>query len=379
MVETTLLAFATASFLVALDRAIFSPLLPDMAADLNTSVGRAGLGMTAYVLPYGLFQVVYGPLGDRVGRVRVTRWCFLVFALGTGLSALAPSLGALLFLRAATGVCAAAVIPLALAYIGDSVSYDGRQRAITNLMGATSMGNALSTAIGGIIGSVISWRAVFGLYGVIALAIATIFFRLPAPRPVIPPTGHRLRYGEVLANPRARLVYGLVFIEGVVVLGAFTFLGSYLHDEFRLDFFITGLILACYGGGTLLTSRVIYPRLGVKLAERQLVLTGGLLLGAAYLLLAPLPWWGLAPVPMVMMGVGFALIHSTLQTRATELAPGARGTAVSLFALSAFVGGGLGSAGYGWVVETSGYAPMLISSGLLMVAIGVVGRMTWSR
>jgi predicted MFS family arabinose efflux permease len=378
VVATTLLAFATASFLVALDRAIFSPLLPDMAADLHTSVGRVGLGVTAYVLPYGFFQLVFGPLGDRIGRVQVTRWCFLVFALGTGLSAVAPSLATLLLLRAATGMCAAAVIPLALAYIGDAVPYESRQGAITNLMGATSTGSALSTAVGGVIGSFISWRAVFALYGVIAVVVAAIFFRLPAPKPAhVSGSGSTFRFREVLSNRQAQLVYALVAIEGIVVLGAFTYLGAYLRDKFDLAYFVIGLILSCYGLGTLLTSRLVFPMIRGRSTERQLVLVGGLLLGVAYVALAPLSWWPLAPIPMLLMGIGFALFHSTLQTRATELAPGARGTAVSLFAFSLFVGGGLGSAGFGLLVESRGYNPVLILSGALMFVIGIIAATRW--
>jgi predicted MFS family arabinose efflux permease len=378
VVETTLLAFATASFLVALDRAIFSPLLPEMASDLNTSVGRAGLGVTAYVLPYGIFQLLFGPLGDKIGRVQVTRWCFLIFALGTGLSGIVPSLTTLILLRAATGLCAAAVIPLALAYIGDAVPYESRQRAITNLMGATATGGALSTAVGGMLGSLFSWRLVFALYGVIALLIAAYFFRLP----VDPPkrsagTTKASGFRDVLANGRARLIYGLVAIEGVVVLGAFTYLGAYLHEEFGLDYFVTGLILACYGLGTLMTSRLLFPLILHRVSERQLVLAGGLSLGFAYLALAPLPWWPLAIPPMLLMGMGFALFHSTLQTRTTELAPEARGTAVSMFAFCAFVGGGIGSAGFGWMVEATGYGPFLVVSGLLMLVIGVIAAIRW--
>lgn len=349
-----------------------------MAADLDTSVGRAGLGVTAYVLPYGIFQLIFGPLGDKIGRVQVTRWCFLVFALGTGLSGIVPSLTTLLLLRAATGLCAAAVIPLALAYIGDAVPYDSRQRAITNLMGATATGGALSTAVGGMLGSVLSWRVVFGLYGVIALLIAAYFFRLPVDPPKrfsgIASTGH---FRDVLSNKQARLIYGLVAIEGVVVLGAFTYLGAYLHDEFGLDYFVTGLILACYGLGTLMTSRLLFPVILRRVSERQLVLAGGLSLGIAYLALAPLPWWPLAIPPMLLMGMGFALFHSTLQTRTTELAPDARGTAVSMFAFCAFVGGGIGSAGFGWMVEATGYGLFLVVSGLLMLTIGIVAAIRW--
>lgn len=377
-VRITLFAFSGASFLVSLDRAIFAPLLPALARDLGTTVGGAGLAVTAYVLPYGLCQLFYGPLGDRLGRIAVVRWCFVVFALGTGLSALATNLPALILLRAATGAAAAAVIPLALAFIGDAVPYERRQGSIATLMGTTSLGGALSTAVGGLLGALISWRAVFGLYGVISLVTAALLFRLPAARPVVPGVASGQAYGAVLRLRRAQLLYLLVALEGAVVLGAFTYLGAYFEETYGLGYLAIGLILACYGGGTLLASR-LFTRLGSRLGEADRVLVGGILLAGGYLALLPLQVWQLAPLPLLGMGIGFALFHSTLQTRATELVPTARGTAVAVFAFALFVGGSIGTAGFGWLATAHGYDPLLLVAGLGMLGVAGLARGSWSR
>ncbi len=377
-VRATLLAFSTASFLVSLDRAIFAPLLPALARDLGTTVGGAGLAVTAYVLPYGLCQIVYGPLGDRLGRVAVVRWCFVAFALGTGLCTLAPGLPTLVGLRAATGAAAAAVIPLALAYIGDAVPYGRRQGTIAGLMATTSLGSALSTAVGGILGGLVSWRAVFGLYGLVALLVAALLFRLPAGRPVIPGTAAGPGYGAVLRLRRARLLYLIVGFEGTVVLGAFTYLGAFLEDRFGLGYGAIGLVLASYGAGTLLASR-LFARLGARLREPDRLLAGGVLLAAGYLALLPLARWPLTPVPMLAMGVGFALFHSTLQTRATELLPAARGTAVAVFAFTLFVGGAFGTSAFGWLATARGYDALLLAAGVGMLVVTGSARWSWSR
>lgn len=365
--SSTLLAFSGASFLVSLDRAIFAPLLPALASDLRTTVGGAGLAVTAYVLPYGLCQLFYGPLGDRLGRVTVLRWCFVVFALGTGASAFAPNLPALIGLRAATGAAAAATIPLALAFIGDAVPYARRQGAIAALMGVTSLGSALSTAAGGILGGLVSWRAVFGLYGAVAFVVAAFLFRLPAARPAAISSA-RPRYRDVIRLPEARMLYLLVALEGTVVLGAFTYLGAFLHDRFGLGYLPIGLVLACYGAGTLLASR-LFTRFGSRLAESNRLLVGGALLAGGYLALLVVRPWPLSVVPLLAMGAGFALFHSTLQTRATELLPAARGTAVAVFAFSLFVGGSIGTAGFGWLVTAAGYTPLLLGAGLGLLTV----------
>ena len=178
------------------------------------------MAVTAHVLPYGLCQLLHGPLGDRLGRVAVLRRCFVAFALGTGLSALVPSLRVLVLLRVATGP-AAAVIPLALAFIRNAVPYDRHQGTIAALMGTTALGSALSIAVGGVLGALVSWRAVFALYGAASLLVAALLFRLPAARPATPGVASVEAYGAVLRLRRARLLYLPVALEGTIVL----------HDE----------------------------------------------------------------------------------------------------------------------------------------------------
>lgn len=381
-IQTTLLALYVAAFLVSLDRAVFAPLLPAIAQDFRASIAAVGLAVSAYTIPYGLFQLAYGPLGDRTGKLTVIRWAFLVFAFGTGLCGLAVALPMLDVLRALTGACAAAVIPMSLAYIGDVVPYERRQQTITNLMGATSFGNALSAAVGGIVGQLVSWRALFLLYGVGALLIAAVLFRVPvtsmSPSPPVPPedsTADR-QYGQILRLRKAQLLYLLVALEGIFVYGGFTYLGAYLVARFGLDYLRAGLILAGYGTGTVITSRLVRSLLR-RLGEANLILVGGLLLAAGFLVLLPLGWWPSDTLAMLAMGAGFALFHSTLQTRATELVPSLRGTAVAIFAFSLFLGGGVGTAILGWLITHGGYEPMIAICGLGMLGVTAMARRVW--
>lgn len=379
-VAAALLGLYAAAFLVSLDRAVFAPLLPALAHDFRETVGIVGLAVSAYTIPYGLCQLMYGPLGDRSGKLSVIRWAFLVFAFGTGLCGLAASLLMLDGLRAITGAAAAAIIPLALAFIGDVVPYERRQQVITNLMGATSSGNALSAAFGGIIGQFVSWRALFLLYGVGALLIAAMLFRVSGDQSEsagpAPTARADRRYGEVLRLRRAQLLFLFVGLEGVFSYGGFTYLGAYLNVRFGIDYLTIGIVLACYGAGTVLTSRFVNRALK-RLGEANLILVGGLLLSIGYLALLPLPWWLGDVVPLLGMGAGFALFHSTLQTRATELVPGLRGTSVALFAFFLFLGGGVGTALLGEVINVAGYVPMILISGIGLMGVTAVARTSW--
>ncbi len=372
-------ALSIAAFLVNLDRAIFAPLLPALASDLHTNVGIAGQAVTAYVLPYGLFQVFYGPLADRAGKVHVVRWAVLFFAVGTGLCSLASNLTQLFALRALTGACAAAVIPLALAFIGDAVPYERRQQAIATLMSTNALGGVLSTAVGGVVGDVFSWRVLFAGYGIASLASVAMLFKasgstaMPSHAAAIPASQ---RYGRVLREGNARWLYVLVAAEGLFVNGAFTYVGSALRDRFAISYLVIGLVLACYGAGTFITSRFL-RRLVQRFRERGLLIIGGPALACGFLLLVPLPAWILATIPILLLGFGFATFHTTLQTRATELVPALRGTSVALFAFSLFLGGAAGTALFGWMYTAIGPSTVFVTACAGMVVVTLAARLSW--
>lgn len=379
-----LVALTVAAFLVSLDRAIFAPLLPAIARELQVSIAAAGLAVTAYTVPYGACQLFYGPVADRAGKIAVVRWAVVVFAISTGVCSLAPTLSVLQLLRVLAGGAAAAVIPLSLAYIGDAVPYGRRQQTIATLMGFTSLGAALSSAVGGLVGNFLSWRALFAFSGTLGLLAAALLFRAHGDASADasnvqrgtskgdPGTGRfgLHRYGRVLALGKARTLYAQVALEGVAVLGGFTYMGAYLRDRFGLDYLTIGLVLACNGASTLVASRVLRRAHG-RLGERRLLLLGGLLQGGGFLLLAPLADWRPTPLAFIAMGVGFSFFHSTLQTRATELHAELRGTSVALFAFSLFIGGGIGTAALGWVVGELGYLALQLLCGGMLVAVTV--------
>jgi predicted MFS family arabinose efflux permease len=379
--STVLLTLSAAGFLTSLDRSIFAPLLPALASDLGQPIVAVALAVSAYTIPYGFFQLFYGPVGDRVGKVKVVRWAFLCFSIGTALCAVVSTVGSLYLLRAITGAAAASVISLALAFIGDVVPYERRQPAITNLMGATSLGNALSTAMGGIVGQFLSWRALFVLYGIVALVVTGTLFRVSgdASKATIKPMSSApplTQYLQLLRLRKARLLFLIVGLEGITVWGGFTYLGAYMRDRFGVSYLAIGLVLALYGTGTVLTSRFV-GRVLRRRAETDLIVAGGSLMTASYLLIAVIPWWPLLALPLFAMGAGFALFHSTLQTRATELIPALRGTSVAVFAFSLFLGGGIGTAALGWLLGVGGYAPVIVASGLVVGVVTAIARKTW--
>jgi predicted MFS family arabinose efflux permease len=363
---------------VNLDARVVAPLLPTMATELHVTLAHAGWLVSAYMLPYGLFQLVYGPIADRFGKITVCAYAMTAFSIGTAFCSFWPSFAAILTLRALTGAAAAGLIPLTLAYIGDTVPYAQRQAVIATLMSSAGAAQAFSTSAGGSIAALFSWRFVFPCLGVLASAATVGLFAL---RHQAVPVASNVRPGfrAALAAPRMTLLLTLVATEGFLYMGGFSYLSGLLHQRFGLGALQIGFILALTGVSQLSAARLM-PRLLRRLSERRLLRLGGAAMGTAYIASALAPYWSVVALGCTLLGAGFILCHTTLQTRATEIIPAARGTALALFAFSLFLGSGIGSIVLGAALEPLGFAgTFALAGGALWVFTSVAVRTRGSR
>ena len=175
--RASLLVLGMAAFMVQADARVIDPLLHVVATDFQTTPPSAAILISSYALPYGLFQLFYGPLGDRIGKLRVMAACLTVFAFGTFACAFVPSLPVFAVLRFLTGVAAAAVIPMSIGYMGDKFPYEHRQSALARFMSALMMGQIIGSTLGGVFGQYLGWRNIFIVFGIVALAVAMMLAR----------------------------------------------------------------------------------------------------------------------------------------------------------------------------------------------------------
>lgn len=169
-----ILSLGLAGLVVMADNWVVSPILPAIARDIEVVPVQAAVLITAYMLPFGLFQLVYGPLADRYGKLRVLRVTMVGFTVAAGLTALGASLTDLTIYRAITGALAAATMPVSFALIGDTVRMEDRQAAIGSFMGISFLGQGLSMAVGGAIAFFLSWRGVFAAYALLSAVITAL-------------------------------------------------------------------------------------------------------------------------------------------------------------------------------------------------------------
>jgi predicted MFS family arabinose efflux permease len=366
------LSLAAAAFVSGANLRLFDALLPSVAEDFSVIPAAAAVAATAFTLAYGLFQIVHGPLGDRLGKLRVIAFATLTAALMSAGSALAPDLRTLSLLRFFTGVGAAAIIPLSIAWIGDNSSYERRQVVLGRFVGYMILGQVMGPAIGGILAQFFSWREVFYGLAVFFLAVSILIFIEDRKKPRIVILGNFsgavANYGKILRDSWVRTILFTTFCEGAMMFGALAYIGVYLKTRFALSFLLIGALLACYGIGALVYSLLV-PFLLSRLDQKGFVRLGGLILLFCFASLPWIPFWQAAAPLLIGAGFGFYMFHNTLQTNATEMAPRARGTAIAVFAFCLFVGQAAGISLFGQSIRLAGYAVTFAAIGILFLLL----------
>ena len=370
-------ALGTLLYLVAvtfLDLRILSTLLPSITTSLHTTTGEVGFAITTQALAFATGQLLFGPLGDRFGRVRIARIAALGFAVSVAFSACATSNIQFIVARTLVGWFSGAVAPLTIAYIGDSFAYETRQAALGRMAMMIAIAFALSSSLGGLVAQLISWRAMLAVISATGLVLAgVLFFVVRLPPVPVQPGGSTLRgFREILSHARARRLYALVFCEGLFVWGSTNYLGVYIHRFYGLDAFGTGSALAAMGVGMFAVGLSMGP-LKRAITERGVAALGGVSAGLGLGLV--IPAWHMASclIGLFLLGIGSIAVISTHQTRATALSGKARGKAVALFALHRFVGFSIGALVIGRLFDRGLQAESL---GAVAIGIALVGIVT---
>jgi YNFM family putative membrane transporter len=368
-----LLALASATSGIALR--VIEPMLPQLADDFGTSISGASAVITAFALAYMVGQLIYGPLGDRFGKLRVVTLSLFGAAAGSAGCALAHDLGSLTALRFLTALFASSPVSLGMAYIGDQVPIAERQPVIARFVAGTIIGQTLGPLIGGLFTELLGWRGAFLFLGAAFAAVSSVLLLRTGSQWAgsgragsggNPYTVHL----RLLAVPRVRYVVAASFANTFFFFGAYSFLGAFLRLKFDLNLTLIGALLAGVGMGSLLYTLVVTRLLHV-LGQRGLVACGGAICCGCYALTVLTPVWAIAVPSVIGMGFSFYMLQNTLQAKASEMAPHARAAGVSTYVSAWSLGQAAGVATMGIAVGMVGYAPSIIAFGLGYLALGL--------
>ena len=354
----TIWLLSAVSFVVVAIMTVSVPLLPVLAAEFQTSIGYAGIIVTAFALPYGAVQILLGPVGDKFGKLRVIAGSLAlstIFVLGSGT---ADSIEYLATMRFFSGLSMAGTIPLAMAYIADEVPYETRQLVIGRYINGVVLGHIAGGVLGGFAAEYLDWRHIFFLFAGLCLLFSFFLFNKSSVEKIQPGRisirSTMSLYRSVLLIKKSRQVIITGTLEGVFIFGIFAYFGAYLRDSYDLGYGTVGLILGAYGLGGLFYAMVV-PYLVSSLGELKMIGLGSFFLGMSFLSFGFIARWEFIVPLFFFAGFSFYVFHNTMQTHATEIAPDARGAGVSFWAFMLFFGQGFGVTIFGIFINNFGY------------------------
>ncbi|MEU0441597.1 MFS transporter [Streptomyces sp. NPDC006186] len=347
-------------------------LLPLISADLGVPAGEASWTVAAATGGLALFVLPMSALSERYGR-RTVMTASLAVAVTLGLLVpFAPSLGALVALRAVQGAALAGLPASATAYLAEEVTPRALVTAIGLFVAGNSVGGMSGRVITGWIAQEWGWRVAVAVIGVIAVVCAVAFrVLLPAPR--------HFRAGSLrlrvlaatvrghLADPLLRRLYAIGALFMTVFGGVYTVIGYRLTEApFGLPQGIVGSIFLVYLVGTVSASAA--GRLVGRLGRRgALYLAGGTT--AAGLLLSPAGSLVPVLVGLVLITAGFFAGHAVASSAVSKTATRGRAQASALYQSAYYIGSSVGSTVGAMAYHARGWGGTVTVALLAVVAV----------
>ena len=208
---------------------LYLPALPGLAADLQSPMGRTQLTLSALLFAFGLAQLLLGPMADRFGRRPVLLGGLSVFVLASAGSAMAADIGALVAWRALQGAGMAAAVVCARAMVRDLYAPADGARVMSKALSGLGFIALASPLIGGLLATVLGWRAALAATGMFGLAcLATVAWAMPETARTLNPAALRLgpmlaQWGHILRN-RSFIAWALLI--ACTYGGLFAFLAA---------------------------------------------------------------------------------------------------------------------------------------------------------
>ena len=290
---------------------MYLPAMPRIAGEFGTPETSVQMTLTAYFLAFGIAQLVYGPLADRLGRRLPILAGLVIFALGSAGAALSPSVEALAGWRFLQGLGGAALMVVPRAIVRDMYTGHQATQLMAMIMLVISVSPMLAPLAGSAVIALAGWRDIFWiLSGAAVLSILLTIFLQPETLPF--DQRRSMKLGQMLRNARGLLAdpqfMGLTLMGGFGMASFFVFIASapFVYTQaFGLSPTGFSLAFAVNAIGFFSASQAA-STLGRWMGMERLVRTG--VVGFAFfsLALVPLGMAGLATLPVVMAGLFLA-------------------------------------------------------------------------
>jgi len=370
MIRLAILSLAFGAAIIVTTEFLPVGFLPDVAADLDISLGAAG----ALVLVPGLSAAIAAPLvivgAGGLDRRRLIVALGLLVTVSNGLAAIAPSLPVVLAARVLLGVAIggfwAAVPPLGFRLAGP----ERGTRATSVILSGLSVGTVVGLPAGQFLGNLIGWRATFaataGAALLVAAAQAALLPRLPARGSMRFPDLGRV-FGSSIA--RTTMLVGVVATIGQ--FAASTFVTPFLLDEVHVRSGVATTLFLFYGAAGIVGTLV-----GSALVARSKLWSFAGAAAAFGVLLALAPalseWPAAVGVVIITWGLIWGLVPLALQTLMMDATPDTPEASAAVLMSVLQLAIALGSALGGVLVDSAGVRTVFVVAGLTALVAALI-------
>ncbi|MDO9609451.1 MAG: MFS transporter [Brevundimonas sp.] len=378
-VALVLIALAMGGFAIGVTEFAAMSILPDFAAGLGVDAPTAGHVISAYAAGVVVGAPILAVLG-----ARLPRWLLLIgfmglFAVGNGLSAIAPNYEWMLVFRFLSGVPHGAYFGVAALVAASVVPLHLRTRAVSTVLMGLTVATVIGVPFANMVSHAFGWRWTFAIVSILAV-VTMVLVALFAPRDPAQPDASPMRELSALKRGQVWLTLGVGAVGFGGMFAVYAYLASTLAAVTGVGPEILPWVFAVFGVGMFLGNI-----LGAWAADRVgFPAAGGLLLwSAAALALYPFAagnLWAMMVVVFLIGGGGG--LGSILQTRLMDVAGDAQTLAAALNhsafntanAIGPLLGGMAIAAGYGWT--STGWVGVGLSLGgfAIFVVAWLVGR-----
>lgn len=358
--------------------------LPDFAKGFGVDEPTAGHVISAYAAGVVIGAPILAVMGARYPRWLLLIGFMALFAVGNGLSAMAPNYPAMLAFRFLSGIPHGAYFGVAALVAASIVPLHYRARAVSTLLLGLTIGTVIGVPVANLISHNFSWRWTFAIVSLLAL-LTMALIALHAPRDKGQPDATPLAELAALKNSQVWLTLGIGAIGFGGMFAVYAYLASTLREVTGVGPEVLPVVFAVFGLGMLVGNLVggwATDHFGLK-AAGALLLWSALAL-ALYPLAAPHLWSMMVVVFLIGSGGG---LGSILQTRLMDVAGDAQTLAAALNhsafnfanALGPLLGGMAIASGLGWT------STGLVGMGLSLAGFGIwliawlTGRSTTHR
>ena len=242
---------AVGTFLTATTEFVIAGLLPELAADLDVSVARAGLLITAFAVGMIVGAPLIAIATARVPQRSTLVAALLVFSAGHVVAAISSSFTVVLIARIVTALATGTFLAVAAAVAVAAVGAANGARAMGTLMSGVALATVVGVPLGSFVGQLVGWRGVFWGLAVVSAFAAAGIARL-VPHSDRETTSSLREQAGVLTQGRLWLVLAATALVTGGFMAAFSFVSPLLTERTGLSGNVVPLVLVGFGVGSLI-------------------------------------------------------------------------------------------------------------------------------